>query len=95
MIRATGFAVSACAMALAACSTVPPGAPLEGSAAADAVTCRDVLEPPSNVPREVCQTGAQWAEYERARERAARETLRQMTGGPVTGPTGAPVNVPF
>lgn len=63
---------------LAACNTVPPGAPLDSAAAGGEPICREVLEPPSNVPRRYCLTQAQWREYERAGERAADDFMRRL-----------------
>jgi hypothetical protein len=68
---------------LSACAT-PPGGDV-AQAEAGSVTCREVLEPPSNVPRRMCATQEGWAEYERGSERIADDFMRRVitSGGVV------------
>ena len=70
-----GLRALSCLVVLSACATAE-------SQSADAdpgpVTCRDVLEPPSNVMRNRCLTERGWREYERSSERGAREFMRRM-----------------
>ncbi len=74
-MRATPILIAAAAALLAGCNAAPPGQPLHAASDPDAIRCREVLEPPSNVVRELCLTEAQWRQREDGQRRAAQDYL--------------------
>lgn len=77
MKQGLGFAAACAAVALAAgcVSAESDTAEAEGPP-----SCRDMLEPGSNVLSTVCMTEREWEKFERDRRNQAQDMTRRMQG---------------
>lgn len=77
MPKAPGFAwiFTLLAAPMASCQAWTPPETAVAEADAGTVICREVLEPPSNVLREVCLTEAGWRDRKEGQARAARDFM--------------------
>jgi hypothetical protein len=75
------------AVALSGCGTYTGGETLEANADPNAMECRNLLVPGSNVDRRYCATRAEWATYDDERRSNTQEALRRFLqrAGTTTG----------